>query len=46
MFNSDYITKADIKENNPNWPDIFDHPEILITYFYMLQLRIKQHINY
>ena len=26
MFNLDYITKNDIKERNPNWPEISDHP--------------------
>ena len=26
MFNFDYITKEDIKEDNPNWPEIPDHP--------------------
>ena len=26
MFNFDYITKEDIKEHNPNWPKIPDHP--------------------
>ena len=26
MFNLGYITKKDIKENNPNWPEIHDHP--------------------
>ena len=26
MFNFDYITKGDIKEHNPNWPEIPDHP--------------------
>ena len=26
MFNLVYITKEDIKEHNPNWPDISDHP--------------------
>ena len=32
MFNFDYITKEDIKEHNPNWPDIPDHPySILIV---------------
>ena len=32
MFNFDYITKEDIKEHNPNWPEIPDHPyRILIT---------------
>ena len=32
MFNFDYITKEDIKEHNPNWPDIPDHTyRILIT---------------
>ena len=25
MFNFDYITKEDIKEPNPNWPEIPDH---------------------
>ena len=25
MFNIDYITKEDIKEHNPNWPEIPDH---------------------
>ena len=24
MFNFDYITKKDIKERNPNWPEIPD----------------------
>ena len=26
MFNFDYITKEDIKERNPNLPEISDHP--------------------
>ena len=26
MFNFDYIIKEDIKEHNPNWPNIPDHP--------------------
>ena len=26
MFNFDYITKEDIKEHDPNWPEIPDHP--------------------
>ena len=26
MFNFDYITKEDIREHNPNWPNISDHP--------------------
>ena len=25
MLNFDYITKEDIKEHNPNWPEILDH---------------------
>ena len=25
MFNFDYIPKEDIKEHNPNWPEILDH---------------------
>ena len=32
MFNFDEITKEDIKEHNPNWQDIPDHPcRILIV---------------
>ena len=32
MFNFDYITKKDIKEHNPNWSEIPDHPyRILIV---------------
>ena len=32
MFNFDYITKEDIKEHNPNWLEIPDHPyRILIA---------------
>ena len=26
MSNFDYITKENIKEHNPNWPEIPDHP--------------------
>ena len=26
MFNFDYITKEDIKERNPNWPEILEFP--------------------
>ena len=26
MFNFDYITKKDIQEHNPNWPEIPNHP--------------------
>ena len=25
MFNFDYITKEDIEEHNPHWPEIPDH---------------------
>ena len=32
MFNFDYITKEDVKEHNPNWSEIPDHPyRILIV---------------
>ena len=32
MFNFHYITKVGIKEHNPNWPEIPDHPyRILIV---------------
>ena len=26
MINNDDVTKENIKEHNPNWPQIFDHP--------------------
>ena len=26
MSNFDYITKEDIKEHNPKWPEMLDHP--------------------
>ena len=26
MINYDYITTENIEEQNPNWPQIFDHP--------------------
>ena len=33
MFNFDYVTKEDIKQHNPNWPEIPDHLyEIYIEY--------------
>ena len=31
MFNFDYITKEDIKEHNPKWPEIPDHPYQILT---------------
>ena len=32
MINFDDVTKENIKEHNPNWPQIPDHPcRILIT---------------
>ena len=32
MINFDDVTKENIKEHNPNWPQIPDHPQrILIT---------------
>ena len=32
MFNFDCITKENMKEHNPNWPEIPDHPyRILIV---------------
>ena len=32
MFKFDYITREDVKENNPDWPEIPDHPyRILIV---------------
>ena len=26
MFNFDYVTNKDIKDNNPNWTEILDYP--------------------
>ena len=31
MFNFNYITKEDIKEDFPNWPEIPDHPYSILT---------------
>ena len=32
MFNFNYVAKENIKEHNPKWPVILDHPyRILIT---------------
>ena len=30
MINFDYITNENIKEDNPNWPQISDHPYRLL----------------
>ena len=30
MFNFDYITKEDMKEHDPNWPEIFDQAYIIL----------------
>ena len=30
MINVDYITKENIEEYNPNWPQIPDHPQIIL----------------
>ena len=32
MFNFDYITKIGIKEHNPNWPEIPDHPYRILIF--------------
>ena len=32
MFNFDYITKEDIKEHNPNWPEIQNHRHIILIF--------------
>ena len=32
MFNVEYITKQDIKENNPKWPEIPDHPYRILIF--------------
>ena len=31
MFNFNYITKEDMKEHNPKWPEINDHPYRILT---------------
>ena len=31
MFNFDYTTKEDIKEHNPDWPEIAEHPNRILT---------------
>ena len=31
MINFYYVTKENIKEHNPNWPQIPDHPYIILT---------------
>ena len=30
MFNFDYITKEDMKEHDPNWPEISDQAYIIL----------------
>ena len=30
MINFDDVTKENIKEHNPNWPQIPDHPHIIL----------------
>ena len=30
MINFDGITKENMKEHNPNWPQIHDHPYIIL----------------
>ena len=32
MFNFDCITKEDIKEHNPNWPEIPDNPYRILIF--------------
>ena len=55
MINFDDITKENIKEHNPNWPEILDHPyrilitgsnKILIKFIYTLKIHMKQNINF
>ena len=31
MINFDDVIKENIKEHNPNWPQIFDHPNRILT---------------
>ena len=33
MFNFDYITKEDIKQHNPKWPKLTDHPYRIINWW-------------
>ena len=30
MINSDDVVKENIKEHNPNWPQILDHPYTIL----------------
>ena len=30
MFNFDYVANEDIKEHNPNWSEIPDHPYLIL----------------
>ena len=32
MFNFDYVTKEDIKEHNPKWLEILDHPYRILIF--------------
>ena len=32
MVNFDDVTKENIKEHNPKWPEIFDHPYRILTF--------------
>ena len=32
MINFDDVTKENIKEHNPNWPQIHDHPHNINTW--------------
>ena len=41
MFNFCYITKEDIKEHNPNWPEIPDHP-----YRILIVLDLEKQMHY
>ena len=40
MINFDDVTKENIKEHSPNWP------QILIKFIYMLKIHLKQNINF
>ena len=42
MFKFDYITKEDIKEHNPNWPQIPDDPNRILV-VEILDLEIQMH---
>ena len=48
MIDFDIVAKESIKEHNPNWPQIPDHPyRIFICKIYLYAtIHLKQNINF